>query len=441
MRSPVPKILLSSYFLLLVYASLMPFDLALDEDRAVDGYHAAFEQWPFGDRRASKTDMFSNFLLYVPLGLMAGSLLRSRGWSIVSSLFLGSMAAIATSVGVEFGQLFSATRTAGAHDVLMNSAGGVLGAVLAVWCGQRWWRGLKRESLAMWQDRPSLLAAAILMALLAAEAFTPFLPTLTVSDVGRALKRSCFSLSRGLAAYPWHYWAAERIGPYAILAALLGARSVTTGKAKRLQGAAMAIVFAAGTEVGKVFVETRVMNVANVFMSACGIAGGVVAGYLFSGRVSHRAQRAWGALALGAYVVYMELVPFTFVWDEGMARGKIPTGIQWAPLYHYALGAGPRDVWLFARTIVLMAGLTCLVGYGKPVGDGRRRRAGRVLAAGLAAGLFGLTLESAQFLLARRTPSITDVSCFALGGVCGTLLLGAVSRRQAAMAVEKGPGR
>ena len=440
MRSPVPVILLSGYFLLLVYASLMPFDMVLDENLAARNFRVGLEFWPFGDRHSSKTDLGSNFLLYIPLGLMAGTLLRSRGWSIVSSLFLGSLAAIATSVGVECCQLFSPTRTAGAQDLLMNAAGGVFGAVLAVRCGQKWWRGLKRESLAMVRDRPALLAATILMALLAAESFYPFMPTLTVSDVGRALRRSCFSLSRGLAVNPWHGWVAERIGPYAVLTALLGARSVITGKARRLQGAALAIVFAAGTELGKVFIEARVINVANVFMSACGVAAGVVGGCLFSGRLSARGRRAWGALALVAYITYLELAPFTFAWDQGVARNKIPAGMEWAPLYHYALGARPGDVWAFVRTIVLLAWLTCLVARPGPVDDARLGRARRVLAAGLAAGLFGLVLESAQFLLAERTPSITDISCFALGGVCGMLILQAISQRQERAAVENGLG-
>lgn len=416
-----------SYLLLLLYASLMPFDLVAEEPVVREHLRRALGSWPFGHYvHTSRADMLSNFALYVPLG----GLLAMR-WTVRRTAFrwfcgfAAGAAACCVSFAVEAGQLWSMTRIASAQDWLVNTCGGFLGAAIGAACGRRAWVSLTRAVRLRLARRPIALVAAALLLILAADGLFPFLPTLDVSQVKAGLRGSHLALSGGFAAHPWHHWPVRRAAVYAVLAALLGAASLDSQRGRFLRGAVLTIGFVLAVEVAKPFIVSRVANIANVVTGAAGAAIGGLSGVALAGRLRRRAASFLAAGLVVIYLVYLEGRPFQFRWEPPAMRQKVPRGAEWLPIYHYAMGARPEDVRLFCRTLILTAALALAMLLPRSRPAGRREMAAAVVLAG---GL-GLCLEALQFLLPGRVPSTTDVCTFALGGLLGTWVHRRIARR------------
>lgn len=426
------KILWAIYVLLILYASLMPFDMDWNPADAENNFQRAWNFWPFASQyRISRSDLVSNLVLYVPLGLLAGACCGAvrRKANRLGSLSIAILAAMSVSMIIECLQLFSPSRTASAQDLLMNTVGGLAGGIIAITAGRRAWVNLRREFRLRWIYQPISLIGWLMLVLLAVDAVFPFRPTLLLSELFTSLKQSfrmVMGHDFGFSVHPWHHWLIHRVGVYAVLSMLLAASTGRGAKPKWFRGAVWAIAFAATAELAKVFIVSRFANPANVLMSACGAVVGMIIGAVMSAeKVSRRARILQAAALLAGFIIYIELTPFTFVWNPQEIAAKIPSGPQWLPLYHYAMGAWANDVLLFVRTIVLLAGLT----YTLRLSDGwldRGGRPARIVKAVAFAAVMGLILELGQFLLPTRTPSVTDIFCFALGGAIG----GALARRQ-----------
>jgi VanZ family protein len=80
-------------------------------------------------------DDFLNVLLFVPFGFGVAGMLRSRGksWSWTFGLAWGL--GVLLSYSVEFTQYYIPYRDSGWHDVITNSTGSLLGALLFSWLG------------------------------------------------------------------------------------------------------------------------------------------------------------------------------------------------------------------------------------------------------------------------------------------------------------------
>ena len=428
------SVLSVTYVALIVYASLMPFDLSAGASDVRDHMDRAWQCWPFARvHHTSRTDLLSNFVLYVPLGAMLATRWAGGGQARVLLAILGAtMVGSAVSAGVEFGQLFSFQRISSAQDWVMNTAGSGLGAFWGAAAGRRAWASLSNLYRRWRAQRPTALLAAGLCILLAGDALSPYLPTIDVSQVKRNLRHSNLRLVRGLEEHPWHHWAVNRLGVYAVLSALIGASMRSSrkdnpdsqtppvdrsGPARWVNAVIYTTVFAAACEAAKPFIVARNANIANVAASAAGAILGAILGAAASGRLPRRGRIILAELLLLAFLAYQQWSPFDFAWNVEAMRSKVPMGVKWLPLYYYAMGGRLVDVGLFLRTILLSAAVTytaCLGGwwFGRPT-------PAAILRAALAAGLLGLILEGGQFLLPSRVPSVTDVFCFAVGGAMG----------------------
>ena len=119
-----------AYLLVIVYARLSPF-----VGWATPGVPPlAFldEPWP---RRWFYFDLFANVVAYVPLGLLLA--LAAMRWmrpalAIMFAVLLGT----ALSFGMETAQMYLPTRVASKIDLILNSAGSALGALVAVRTGR-----------------------------------------------------------------------------------------------------------------------------------------------------------------------------------------------------------------------------------------------------------------------------------------------------------------
>ena len=420
MKPRLLTILCVGYPLLILYASVMPFDLVATGDEARTAFHYAWEFWPFGDqRRTSRADVLSNFVLYIPLGLMLATRWR-LGRAIPAWLAMPAAAAVsaALSLCVEGSQLFSLHRVASAQDLLVNTSGGGFGAVIGTVAGPTIWNGLLGSFIARWRRRPIVLAAGAMAALLAIDGLYPLVPTLDVGTVWGHIKSSHWLIDEAIAVKPWHHWLVNRVGVYAVLTALLASASLRAGWRRWLGAAELATCLAILIELGKPFIVSRWANVANIAFAAVGSAVGMALGLALAGRVSARRKIVLAAVLLTCYIGYHELRPFQFSVDVQAISQKLPRGTEWLPLYHYAMGARFEDIRLFVRTLVLLGAL----GFCWNLSGGWLSRGSlqsRMLKGASAAGLLGLVLELGQFFLPRRVPSATDVFCFALGGAIG----------------------
>ena len=419
-----------AYWVLLVYASLMPFDLNSSLAEVQARLHRARNEFPsILFAHGGRGDIVANVLLYIPLALMMASRLRAgpRGRWLAATAAVGL--ASLTSLMVETGQLLSAVRNTSIRDWISNTAGGLLGGIAGAALGAAWFLRLARAVRRGLIGRPAAVVAAMLALLLAADALFPYVPTIDVSQVKRSLRRSDLTLGGGLSRHPWHYWAVEVGGVYAVLAALTGSAMARRNFLKRWAKAALAsAVLAAGLESLKPFITGRTLNVANVAVGAGGAAAGAVLAFLLAGRLDRRRWAAVAAGLLGVYIAYLELEPFRFVFALDLAGRKVPHGAEWLPLYYYAMGARIEDVFLFARSIVLAAAMVCAIGLARGRPAEGSKLLSHVLAGAAIGGAMGLALECCQFFLPGRTPSTTDVFSFALGGAVGGWVLGRSGR-------------
>ena len=117
-------ILVSMYSGYIVLATFYPFEFSQDLWNSLGQGFAGFFEWP------SLKDFIENVLLFVPFGF----LLYYRRTSVTRKVLIISLAAIAGgafSLAVELAQMGFPGRDPSAFDVLANTLGASVGAVLA----------------------------------------------------------------------------------------------------------------------------------------------------------------------------------------------------------------------------------------------------------------------------------------------------------------------
>jgi VanZ family protein len=268
-----------------------------------------------------------------------------------------------------------------------------------------------------WETRPLDIAAIVFMGLLAADAMAPFMPTILLKEVWHSLKRSHFDVGAGLALHPWHWWVVTRIMVYGALTMLLAAWGRRRADLQKWVGAAfVAGCFALGLELVKPMIVSRSINAANVVIAWFGCFLGILAGAGFAKKAGTNRKVEIGMVALLVYLVYLAWTPFHFSWDPERLEKVLSSPVQLLPFYHYAMGAELNHARLFVQSVFLLAILVFL--FRVRFGWFEDTRKG-ITTAALSAGVLGLVLEGGQIFLPSRTPSMTDVYCFALGGGLG----------------------
>lgn len=420
------------YFALLIYASLMPYDL--DSDLSIkEALQRVQSGWPIDpDARISGSDVLSNLALYIPLGWLLATRLRLGGLGLIPALFLVTLISSLLSACIEGAQAMMQSRIASSADWLLNTISGGAGALWgAIWGKGQWQRAIRwlREC---WTSRPLDIATMALIGLMTADALTPFLPTILLSQVADSLKQAHFNVADGLAEHPWHWWLTTRVMVYAALSMLLAAWGKRRpGPGGRLTGALAAGVLAVILEIAKLMIVSRTFNIANVAASWSGCLVGVLAGLLPAGRIKGKTKLESAIAVLMIYIFYLAWSPFDFAWNLEDASSRLPSLIQLLPLYHYAMGSELNHARLFVQGVFFQGLLIYLlrVRFGWFEGG----RSGIALAA-LAVGFLGMLQEAGQLFLPSRTPSPTDIYCFALGGG-----LGAWARRPPGSSMKEGP--
>lgn len=86
-------------------------------------------------KASNAKDVFLNVLLFVPFGFGLAGLLRKRGVSPIATATIVFAAGTLASYAVEFAQFFIPDRDSGWEDILTNSSGALVGALVFFFCG------------------------------------------------------------------------------------------------------------------------------------------------------------------------------------------------------------------------------------------------------------------------------------------------------------------
>lgn len=142
--SPLARYLFVAYVFLVAYASLHPFSGWRDQGLPPFAFLTARISRPY-----FPFDLAANLIGYMPLGFLAAlaayPVLRGG-----AAFAFAALCAAALSLALESLQLYLPARTSSSLDWLANSAGGVLGALIAVSMGARL---LRERRLPVFRDR------------------------------------------------------------------------------------------------------------------------------------------------------------------------------------------------------------------------------------------------------------------------------------------------
>lgn len=292
-----------AYILVIIYASLQPFI----DWRALSGGFGdfLFEPWP---RWITVDDVLFNFAAYLPLGFLLALALCAR-WSTQAAVILAAIACVALSFTLEAAQQYLPTRIASNVDLLVNSSGGFVGALIALLFspGQRLGR-MVAQLRQRWfvsgvrGDAALILAGLWLITQLHA----------TLIMFGNGDLRGSIDLARWFAHTPRSYLIAEagvvmlNLSGLGLLLAC-AARDTAAGYWR-----AMALIFAAAC-VLKIAAATLLLRAPNPWSWLTpGVAMGCVAALLLLlvlTRLPYRGRAAMAVLALAGAVILVNIIP------------------------------------------------------------------------------------------------------------------------------------
>jgi VanZ family protein len=327
----------------IVHGSLFPY--AFHENGGISAaVRTLLESW---NRPPSGfPDFVANFLLYVPLGLFGTLAIRAR-FALPVVVLIG----LALSTAIELAQFFDAGRVTNMSDVYLNTAGTLLGGVLAIrfdlWMPERVARAIPIEPV------PSALLAVFVVYRL-----YPYVPTIDVHKYWHSVRPVI--THQDLGAWPvFKYFVLWLTVSYLVTAL----RSASAWK--------VALLFAAIVFAAKVVVV-------DLALSASEMAGAALAFFLWFGFLgrSHAGVKVLFAL-LGAAVVAFRLLPFHFhasatpfgwIPFRSMLRGSLGVdlvaSVEKAFLYSSLIWIGTRagmKLWVSTSAVAFILLITSLL--------------------------------------------------------------------------------
>jgi glycopeptide antibiotics resistance protein len=419
--------------------SLVPFELrtGLTLDRALARFSSLnfFSVGP-----GSRSDWIANVLLFLPIGycwLAALSLDETSPKRRLVAAVAVVLSSTLASLALEFTQIWFRDRTVSQNDVIAETLGGLVGALLWMTTGQitaDWLRDLGRTR------RKSDRFVRILAVYLAGLMIISVLPldlTISTGDLVIKVRAGGFVLvpfsevAPGLAGALGILLYFVAFVPVGMLLGLWKTRAAT--RVRPLPVTAVAGVAAAAVvELAQVLVLSRVTSTTDWLVGAAGAAaGGAFIQWLYTGwygadavdrHVSlnkHAVLWTLDATAATGVIGLLFLSPFevsgtTAAWRERYeAMWTIPFSRGSSPA---VLGEALKIVLAFAVFGAILARAVKALSLPDPM-----KRVVAVLAIGVGA-VLAFAIEILQAMLPTRVPDITDVILAALGTAAGVLL-------------------
>jgi VanZ family protein len=164
---------------LIVYGSLYPFHFELTA-RAAYPVTTILGAWPTHWSRYLVRDVLINVMIYIPLGFAAAMLFIEKRLRPFAPVFAIALACF-VSTAMEFTQLYIPVRDPSVADIVANTGGGALGALIAMASERKLRRLLQAPA------RGLRGAAAVLLLMWVIAEFYPFMPAIGRSHIYAAL--------------------------------------------------------------------------------------------------------------------------------------------------------------------------------------------------------------------------------------------------------------
>lgn len=390
----------------IVYGTTIPFEFAAD--RAAVRTRIEALSWnpltrPDG-RRVSIPDTVQNVMLFLPfgaLGVLAAA--PRRALNLRRILWVTALAG-GLSLTVEALQLLTVDRVASISDVVANTIGGCVGAIVTERGRSRLRRALSRighaPAMASAATYPVMVAGAVLLI----SAWQPFDVTLDVSGVAGKV--------RGLLSDPWQFGPLTDEGSAFMLYALTTAalahwlRDARVGRPGFTAGVTLTAV-ALALELSQIFISSRTPSGWDAGIRVSGVVCAALVAPIPGDR--YRALPWMGVLvALTVVAASIELLsPFQVV--------DIRQPFSWFPFLGYY-----RTNWFPALSHLIEVLLVYVpLGFCAGLRDGRSSTVWRVTTGAL---VLGLLIEYLQSWVIGRYADVTDVACSGLGAALGVWL-------------------
>ena len=344
---------------LILYVTLSPFEFHLGARHGSVFVHL-LHSWPSVTRRAFLRDSILNFALFLPLGV-ASCLTMAQYWKRRSAVLTAVAHGFTLSLCIEVLQYYDVSRTSSIADILFNTLGALAGALGALVFQHR------IEAFTSSADRRGASAGGLLAVCWIGAQLYPFLPVVTVSQIGHS----------------WLRFAATGLSWVEVVAGAAG--WFVFGLALRAIWGRLPWIWLAGCMLVvpiRLTIWERSVGPGDLAAAALGLLLWCITGD------SIRVGSGWVLMVTA--VVLRELAPFRF---------NAPAHpFSWYPFQATLMASSNDAVPILLRKAFEYGSLVWLMHAGKY----RHMVAGALLATGL----FGM--EMMQTRMAGRSPEITD---------------------------------
>ena len=446
-----PEIFLVLYLSLLVCGTFVPYRMS-SESHAAPSKTAQVRRFPMTFRSAGLKDILPNMLLYVPLGAASYVVARRRGWrrhrALVGTVMFGAL----FSGAAEWSQQFAALRVSSWVDVVSNTLGGLVGAVLARTGRGVFNRMVGRTRFELTQT-PVLTVARAYLVLLILTGVIPLDVTFDRSRLGQAVRRAQWVPFGPVRVWNEQVLEVRRAGDLPRQVALRRAEVdfwldlVAEGAAFGLLGGLLALGFRRECRSGRLgawsfaawgvarwavllsvlqlFIMSRGWDTTDIVVRTLAGWVGALAASSGVGRIAvllagrgRPAARVLTALVV-AYIVCRDFSPFLIEPGGPLTRGW--SQINWAPLagYFFPRISSAVDDILYKILRYGVLGIVAAMACGPIAGRSPyHRRALRI--AGWGAGL-STVIEICQVMIPTRFPDLTHVLLAGFGAYAGAV--------------------
>jgi VanZ family protein len=412
-RSNPLVVLLVLWGLFIVYGTMLPFEFSVHDEPIEASLRRIWERpWSSG----SRVDAVSNVLLFMPWGFLLAAWRCKCGTGYRAATVLGLFSGFLLSGAVECAQLFTPSRTTSLLDLVTNTAGSTLGAVIGWPFARRVWPRMVGTFSQLIVQRPLTACALAFAAGLTVTALAPFDISVQVSELKTAIKNARlipFGPTLDGAPAPVKAWLlASDLLIWMLAGGLFSLAAREVGR-RGDQAVLLAVVAAVGLCLAQEFMQIVIpshgFDMTTVVMALVGSTVGAVSLV----RSGSRYARDWITPALwiwGALAVLRFWAPLNFAWP-----GPPFFRPEWVvPFWSYyirtnaaALADVIDQVLIFIPVGVLLAA-------------GSRKRS--VLQAALIGLAVASIFEAGQVFIPERTAELTDALSASVGTGLGLAL-------------------
>ena len=397
--------------LFIVYGTSLPFRFVADPAFAREKLaHVPLAVFAVTDARRglSLPDMVQNILLFVPFGIF-GVRTLGRRWHALQSIAIVTGLGFALSVFVEALQLFTIDRSSSLNDVVMNTTGALIGAIVAPLAA----RSL-RETVELFRayglgaTARSLYPLVVATALLCVAAWHPFDVALNLGGMWSDVKRLLVDPMQA-GAFRDQPADALRYALFAV-AAVRWLRDVGSGRPALLAGC-VTMMAACLLEGSQVFLQSRAPGLEDVLV---GMAGG------WAGAAAAVSPiRRWAPMRIAAVVIVLAWVAAAIFLLTPFEWMEVRRPFHWLPFEGYYRQSSATTVSNVIEIIM------AFFPVGFVLARARRGSIAWPLVAALTVAMMW-PLEFLQGWTRDRVPDVTGIGIAVLGSLLGTWMAGPV---------------